>query len=187
MEEVLAKVSGDARLIGDSRVAAMAGNAGEYVASYTYRDRMEGIPAHDDQGSYDRPHDLTATFDKAKIDGVLASLGRKPWTEVRPPIVLFVGVRNGDVAFVLSADLEQGASMREALAAAAVRTGLAAERSEPRAPSTRRGWPLANPPAADPVTLHEMARSAWRWRGLPVRSRSVPEAEQLDIRVAVRG
>src|SRR5688572_5855480 len=65
-EEVLAKVSGDARLIGDSRVAVLAGKAAAYVASYTYRDRMEGIPAHDDQGSYDRPHDLTVTFDKGK-------------------------------------------------------------------------------------------------------------------------
>ena len=94
---------------------------------------MEGIPAHDDQGSYDRPHDLTVTFDSGKIDGALASLGLEPWKDARPAIVLFVGVRNGDVAFVLSADAEQGASMREALAAAAVRTGLPAS-----VPSVRR-------------------------------------------------
>ena len=40
-EEVLAKVSGDARLIGDSRVAALAANAAEYVASY-YVSRPHG-------------------------------------------------------------------------------------------------------------------------------------------------
>ena len=158
-EEVLAKVSGDARLIGDSRVAALAGNAAEYVASYTYRDRMEGIPAHDDQGSYDRPHDLTVTFDKGKIDGALASLGLKPWTEARPPIVLFVGVRNGDVAFVLSADAEQGASMREALAAAAVRTGLPASVPS-RSALDEAGLTVATLPAADPAMLDEIARSA---------------------------
>ena len=182
-EEVLAKVSGDARLIGDGRVAAMAGNAAEYVASYTYRDRMEGIPAHDDQGSYDRPHDLTVTFDKGKIDGALASLGLKPWTEARPPIVLFVGVRNGDVAFVLSADAEQGASMREALAAAAVRTGLPASVPS-RSALDEAGLTLATLPAADPAMLDEIRDEGGRSRACRF-AHVQRRGGGLDCRVAV--
>ena len=131
---------------------------------------MEGIPAHDDQGSYDRPHDLTVTFDKGKIDGASPRLGLKPWTEARPPIVLFVGVRNGDVAFVLSADAEQGASMREALAAAGVRTGLAASVPSRRA-LDEAGLTVATLPAADAAMLDEIARRL-AVAGLPVRSRS---------------
>ena len=33
------------------------------VEAFRYRDRMEGIPIHDEQGSHDRPHDLTTIFE----------------------------------------------------------------------------------------------------------------------------
>ena len=59
----IGKLSGAA----DKMLAA----AGDYVASFTYRDRLEGIPIHDEQGTYDRPHDLTVNVDPAKIDAAL--------------------------------------------------------------------------------------------------------------------
>jgi hypothetical protein len=124
LEDVLAKVSGDARLAGDPRVAEIAKNAESLVEGFTYRDRMAGLPLHDDQGTYDRPHDLTVTFDKAKIDATLGMLGLKPWTAPRPTIVLVVAVTNGEQSFVLSADGDNGTSMRMSIENAALHTNM---------------------------------------------------------------
>ena len=122
--DVLAKVSGDARLIGDPRAAELANEAAPLVASFAYRDRMEGIPFHDEQGSRDRPHDLTVTFDRAKIDAALRSLGREPWIAPRPTIVLFLRVTNSARGFTLAADGEFGIDLREALDNASSLIGL---------------------------------------------------------------
>ena len=56
----------------------LASSAGQYVSAFSYRDRLEGKPVHDEQGTYDRPHFLTCHFDPQKIDSVLKTLGRKP-------------------------------------------------------------------------------------------------------------
>jgi hypothetical protein len=77
-EDVLVKVSGDATILSDRRFEALAAVAGQYVSTFSYRDRLEGKPVHDEQGTYDRPHFLTCQFDPQKIDGVLKMLGRKP-------------------------------------------------------------------------------------------------------------
>ena len=123
-EDVLVKVSGDPRLIGDPRVSELAKNAGSMVQEFRYRDRLEGIPIHDEQGSHDRPHDLTTIFVPEKIDAVLAALGRKPWSERRPTITLFLGARNGDRTFVLASDGERGIDMRDSLASASVKVAI---------------------------------------------------------------
>src|SRR5690606_27020686 len=83
----LIKVSGDARLAEDARVSARAAQAAAMVARYTYRDMMEGIPVHDEQGTRQRPYELTVTFVPAKIDALLADLGETAWTE-RPDVVV---------------------------------------------------------------------------------------------------
>ena len=124
--DVLAKVSGDARLIGDPRVAELATDAAPLVASFAYRDRMEGIPVHDEQGSRDRPHDLTVTFDREEIDAALRSLGREPWITPRPTVVLFLRVADSTRDFTLAADGEFGIDMREALDSASSLVGLPA-------------------------------------------------------------
>ena len=123
-EDVLVKVSGDPRLIGDPRVSELAKDAGSMVQEFRYRDRLEGIPIHDEQGSHDRPHDLTTIFLPEKIDAVLASLGSRPWTEPRPTIALFLGVRNGDRTFVLASDGERGIDMRDSLASASAKVAI---------------------------------------------------------------
>ena len=120
--EVLAKVSGDARLAGDPAVAELA--AAPLVAGFSYRDRMEGIPVHDEQGSRDRPYDLTVDFDPVAIDAALKSLGRTPWTAPRPTLAVLIAVAIGGEAFVLAGDGDRGRDMREALAAAAKKSGL---------------------------------------------------------------
>ncbi len=126
--EVLAKVSGDHRLLGDPTAALVAehalADAPEAVAGLSYRDRMEGIPVHDEQGSRDRPYDLTGDFDPARVDAALSTLGRKPWPQPRPGVLAVVTVRRGGTEFVLSGDGPRGRDMVEALTIAAERAAL---------------------------------------------------------------
>src|ERR1700722_9475052 len=63
LDAVLLKVSGDQRLPRKPVVAALREKAGGFIASFRYRDRMEGIPIHDEQGTHDRPYDLTCLYD----------------------------------------------------------------------------------------------------------------------------
>ena len=122
--DVLVKVSGDPKLIGDSAAEKVLQRAREFVSDYRYRDRLEGLPIHDEQGSRDRPYDLTVDFDAAKVDAALRMLGREPWTGPRPVITMFLSVRNDDTTYVLSSDGRRGIDQRESLAAAAWQMGL---------------------------------------------------------------
>lgn len=122
--DVLIKVSGDPRLADDRRVAVLAGKAGTLVSEIRYHDRMAGIPVHDEQGTRDRPYDLFARFDKAKIDAALRSLGREPWIAPRPRLAVLVAVRTGSTAYYLTSDGDRGRDQRDALKAAATRLGL---------------------------------------------------------------
>jgi uncharacterized protein len=123
-EDVLVKVSGDASILSDHRSAALAAAAGQYVSTFSYRDRFEGKPVHDEQGTYDRPHFLTCQFDPQKIDGVLKMLGRKPWLGKRPRLVMILIVYGRTKSGLLSRDGVFDPDMREALENAAQRYGL---------------------------------------------------------------
>ena len=124
LEAVLVKVSGDPRLGHDPAAAALAAQAGSFAAGFDYHDRMSGIPVHDEQGTRDRPFDLTVTFDPPKIDAALRSLGRTPWPEPRPRLAVILGVRDATASYVLSEDGERGLGQRQSLAAAAAQRGL---------------------------------------------------------------
>ena len=102
LEDVLVKVSGDPLVLTDPAIAGMKGHAASYVAEFRYGDRMEGIPIHDEQGSRDRPYDLTVDFQADQIDAALRSLGREPWTAPRPRLVVFLGVRLGTATYMLA-------------------------------------------------------------------------------------
>ncbi len=123
-EDVLVKVSGDAGILSDRRFAALAAVAGQYVSTFSYRDRFEGKPVHDEQGTYDRPHFLTCQFDPQKIDSVLKMLGRKPWLGHRPRLIMILIVHGRTNSGLLSEDGVFDPDMREALANAAQRYGL---------------------------------------------------------------
>jgi uncharacterized protein len=123
-EDVLVKVSGDASIVNDSRFEKLAAGAGQYVSMFSYRDRLEGKPVHDEQGTYDRPHFLTCRFDPQKIDGVLNMLGRTPWLGHRPRLVMVVAVHGRKNSGMLSSDGAFDADMREALSNATRRYGL---------------------------------------------------------------
>jgi hypothetical protein len=123
-EDVLVKVSGDANIVNDRRFDNLASGAGQYVSAFSYRDRLEGKPVHDEQGTYDRPHFLICHFDAQKIDSVLKTLGRKPWLGHRPRLVMLVTVHGRTNSGILSGDGAFDPGMREALANAAQRYGL---------------------------------------------------------------
>ena len=74
MEDVLIKVSGAQRLAGDRRLAAYKSKAEDFVKAFDYHDQFSGKPKRDEQGTRDRPYDLTVDFDKEKIDRVLKGL-----------------------------------------------------------------------------------------------------------------
>ena len=157
LEDVLVKVSGDPRLIGDPRVAELAKNAGSFVKEFHYRDRMEGIPIHDEQGSHDRPHDLTTIFYPEQVDALLAEVGSRTWTEERPTVTLILQVRNGDQTFVLSSDGERGIDMRDSLQSASVKVAIPVT-----VPSSVAlgGLTEATLQAADQATLENIAASS---------------------------
>jgi hypothetical protein len=157
LEDVLVKVSGDPRLIGDPRVAEMAKQAGIMVGEFRYHDRMAGIPHHDEQGTRDRPYDLIVRFEKAKIDAALRSLGRAPWTASRPRIVVFLGMRNLLASYMLAEDGDR-ALEHEALVSAAARRGVPLMLPS-RAALEQAGVSFESLPAADLARLDAAAQA----------------------------
>jgi uncharacterized protein len=124
LRDVLLKVSGDLRLLDDPRLDALEQDAASFVRDFRYRDLLAGIPIHDEQGSRDRPYELTADFDAGKIDNALRALGRQPWTAERPRVVVFISVRKEAESYLMASDGDRGIDEREALAAAAKTRGL---------------------------------------------------------------
>jgi len=124
LEDVLVRVSGDQRLLGDPAIAKMADKAGSFVKEFRYHDQMSGIPIHDEQGTRDRPYDLIVSFQAPKIDEALRSLGREPWTAPRPRVAVFLGVCNQATIYILASDGVRGPGQREALHTAAERRGV---------------------------------------------------------------
>ena len=152
LQGVLVKVSGDPRLASSPQVEDLAAMAADYVESYSYRDRMEGIPVHDEQGSRDRPYDLTVVFKPEKIDAALAMLGGAPWTGLRPGLLVVVMVQNGSTEFLLTADSARGRDMRDAIVAAAAQFGMPVALPT-EAALAKVGMAVSGLPAADSAKL----------------------------------
>lgn len=118
-DRVLTRVSGDSRLAARPEAIEARDHAADYLQGFFYRDRLEGRPVHDEQGTYDRPHDLTCRFKPEAIDAVLARLGSRPWLARRPTlgVVLFVE-RPPAPRYVAAANVLRDYPMRQAFAAA---------------------------------------------------------------------
>jgi uncharacterized protein len=116
--DVLAKVSGDGRLLNDPHAKELAQSATFHVTEYSFRDRLALHQIHDEQGTRDRPYFMTVTFDPGRVEAALKSLGRKPWTTTRPNLAMFVLVNNSAKTYVLSGDGDFGRDQRESLAGA---------------------------------------------------------------------
>lgn len=119
LRDVLVRVSGDQRIVQEPAFQPLLDKAGSFVSEFRYRDRLEGIPIHDEQGTHDRPHDLTCIYRPETLDPVLASLGSKPWRAARPKLAVFLAVQDQRRRFVLSADGGQSPYMVESFEAAA--------------------------------------------------------------------
>ncbi|ANT51495.1 DUF2066 domain-containing protein [Mesorhizobium amorphae] len=113
LDRVLVRVSGDQRLPQKPEMLALRDKAGDFVDSFHYRDRLEGIPVHDEQGTHDRPHDLTCLYKPEVIDKLLTQLGSKPWLGARPLLAVFLAAEQGAKRFVLTADDPRAQAMRE--------------------------------------------------------------------------
>jgi hypothetical protein len=124
LEDVLIKVSGAQNLAGSRRLAPYKSNAKDFVRSFSYHDQMSGTPTRDEQGTRDRPYDLSVEFDENKIDGLLPALGLKPWRAHRPVLAAFVEMQLGPKDYMITSDAEQSALQRESLLAAAARRGM---------------------------------------------------------------
>jgi hypothetical protein len=200
--DVLVKLTGDQTILQDARFIAIAGHAGDYVERFSYRDRKEGKPYHDGQGTHDRPHDLTVVFDRTRIDALALSLGRAPWSGPRPRVVVFVGVDNVAFAngkgtkqtYMLASDgsADKSADMREAFAVAADRPAWRSRcrraLSSRLAVGPRRRWPMPSPPTLPPSRASMAAMSpspaAWcsarrPWAGSPLGACSA-RAKPID-------
>ncbi|MGE3833017.1 MAG: DUF2066 domain-containing protein, partial [Parvibaculaceae bacterium] len=108
----------------DPKTLAIAKDALSYVESYSYRDLLEGIPIHDEQGTRERPYELTVVFGKYPVDLALASLGRKPWLAKRPRLIVILAVRLNETRYLLSSDGMHGRTQRESLDAVSWQAGM---------------------------------------------------------------
>jgi hypothetical protein len=115
LREVIVKLTGEPRLRDDPRVLALANHPDGYVTFFSYIDLMAYRHVHDDQGTYDRPYDLTVHFDPAKIDKFVADIGERPWSGERPVIVPVIAMRGFTGTTVLDADDPNDATQLESM------------------------------------------------------------------------
>lgn len=140
LDRVLLRVSGDPRVLTAPPLAALRAEAGHYVRDFSYRDRLAGKPVHDEQGTYDRPHDLTCHYDPAVIDRLLADLGSRPWRAPRPVLAVSLTVTREGKTVRLSGTGARDADMRSAFTDAA--TAMAMRVAFPDAATLSGSLPL---------------------------------------------
>lgn len=116
LRQVLVRVSGDQRLVALPEAEEMVSQAGAFVLSFSYRDRLADKPIHDEQGTYDRPFNLTCHYDPEVIDGLLARLGSQPWRGQRPHLAVFLTVKRSGNEFLVSRDNPRDEAMRQSFA-----------------------------------------------------------------------
>jgi len=118
------KLTGNPDIAQNPLFASLAIGSPGMVWSYTYHDRMFGIPIHDEQGTRDRPFDLTFQFDRKRMDEAMARLGEKPWLGARPRLAVVVEVTNTARSYVLAADGEYGSDQRASFEDASARFAI---------------------------------------------------------------
>jgi hypothetical protein len=121
---VLVKVSGDPSLRNDPKVDPFEAMAQGMMDDFAYQDRLSDEPHHDEQGTRDRPFDFAAHFDPLRINATLTLLGRKPYLQARPPLVIRITVEQDGHSFPMTADAGDDEQQRESLLSAAERFGI---------------------------------------------------------------
>ena len=157
LDRVLVRVSGDPRLPNLPQTEQLRARAGDFVASFSYHDRLAGKPVHDEQGTYDRPHDLACRYQPQTIDGILSDLGSKPWLAERPTFMVILDVDRSGQSYRVVDDNARDLAMREAFAAAA--TPLALKVTFPTTEAAKRAD--ADTPTAVGADLPLVGRLTW--------------------------
>ncbi|QPC93078.1 DUF2066 domain-containing protein [Mesorhizobium sp. INR15] len=110
------KLTGNPEIAQKAGFTALAARAAPMIWSYTYHDRMFGVPIHDEQGTRDRPFDLTFQFDRTRLNDAVAALGERPWLGPRPKLGLLLEVTDMARSYVLAADGVHGSDLRASFA-----------------------------------------------------------------------
>ncbi|MBZ9739653.1 MULTISPECIES: DUF2066 domain-containing protein [unclassified Mesorhizobium] len=118
------KLTGNPDIAHNPAFASLATGAPVMVWSYTYHDRMFGTPIHDEQGTRDRPFDLTFQFDRKRMDHAMALLGEMPWLGARPKLALLVEVTDMARSYMLAADGVHGSDLRSSFEDASTRFAI---------------------------------------------------------------
>ena len=124
LAEAVVKVSGDARLATDPRLAPALAEAQRFVARFEYEDRLAKKKLMDEQGTRERSYILRVDFDPAALDRLLAGLGARPWAADRPRLLVLLMVQDSVGQYLLGEDSPRGWGQREALNDIARRRGL---------------------------------------------------------------
>lgn len=159
LRDVLVQVSGDQRVLAEALAKRAEDDAATMIDNYRYHDRLEGVPVHDEQGTHDRPHDLTCIFDKQKVDALLARMHRKPWPLPRPRLTMFLRVTTAAKTFLLTKDGTQSPYMLQSLLAAALPMTMSVD-VPTEAAIEHSGLNAGNLDRAEPSDLFAAARDA---------------------------
>ena len=124
LAEAVVKVSGDARLPGDPRLALALQEAGRLVDRFEYEDRLAKKKLMDEQGTRERSYFLRVDFNPAAVNRLLAELGAQPWPADRPRLLVLLVVRDSVGRYLLTEEGPRGWGQREALAAIGRRRGI---------------------------------------------------------------
>ena len=152
LTQALVRVSGDARLASNPALAAFTRAPEAPVIDYTYRDLYAFRPIMDEQGTRDRPYEMTVRYDPLKIDAMLAAMGSRPWLAPRPALVVFLAVRHIGSTFLLAAAGDQGELMRQSFQDAAWAAGMVVAIPAPTT-ITRAGLTVDGMPGVTPAEL----------------------------------
>jgi hypothetical protein len=120
----MVKASGDPALAEHPAVIAMSRDSSFAIREYAYRDLYAGRPIMDEQGTRDRPYELTVFYRPDKIDAALSEVGREPWGKNRPKVLVVLKVDHIARNFVLTSHSEEGDLMRESFDLAAYKFGV---------------------------------------------------------------
>jgi uncharacterized protein len=110
------KLTGNPDIAEDPGFSDIAAKASGMIWSYTYHDRLFGKPIHDEQGTRDRPFNLTFQFEKTRMDAAMAKLGEKPWLGPRPTLCIVMEVTDMARTYLLAADSAHGVDQRASFA-----------------------------------------------------------------------
>jgi hypothetical protein len=124
LTDVVVKLTGDVRLAEGDRLAPLLERPHPLVEHFEYEDRMKNLPVRDEQGTRERPHYLRMRFDAAGMDKALAALGLKKWSEDRPLLAVWVGVKTAVGNYVVTTSGDETYGQRAVLAEVAQRRGI---------------------------------------------------------------